>query len=305
MSIMTIGDTPPAPAAALSSAVADNDPQPLSLMEASSGMTGYWTEKVVLVTGSSSGLGRALAKAFARSGAHVVVSARSADALETVAADLRSFGTQVLAIPADVTQLDQVDSLIEQTVKHFGRLDVLVNNVGRSTRGALLEITPEDFASLMDINFLSVVRCTRAAVPHLIRSHGHLVNIGSLSGKSASRYVGAYSATKFALAAYTQQLRLELRPQGVHVLLVSPGPIARDDSTQRHSDKLAGLPARAAKPGAGVRISPVRPERLSQAILKACRRGQPELIYPPLARLFIAVIQLFPRLGDWLVRRMT
>lgn len=302
---MTIGDTPPAPAAALSSAVADNDPQPLSLMEASSGMTGYWTEKVVLVTGSSSGLGRALAKAFARSGAHVVVSARSADALETVAADLRSFGTQVLAIPADVTQLDQVDSLIEQTVKHFGRLDVLVNNVGRSTRGALLEITPEDFASLMDINFLSVVRCTRAAVPHLIRSHGHLVNIGSLSGKSASRYVGAYSATKFALAAYTQQLRLELRPQGVHVLLVSPGPIARDDSTQRHSDKLAGLPARAAKPGAGVRISPVRPERLSQAILKACRRGQPELIYPPLARLFIAVIQLFPRLGDWLVRRMT
>ena len=95
------------------------------------------------------------------------------------------------------------------------------------------------------------------------------------------------------------------QPQGVHVLLVSPGPIAREDRTQRHADKLEGLPARAAKPGAGVRISPVRPEKLSQAILKACRRGQPELIYPPLARLFIAVIQLFPRLGDWLVRKMT
>jgi NAD(P)-dependent dehydrogenase (short-subunit alcohol dehydrogenase family) len=298
--------TNPSPALAmLMSIVAESPPAPLSLMEAPTGTAGYWTGKVVLVTGSSSGLGRALAETFARSGARVVLSARSADALELAADDLRALGAQVLAIPADVTQSDQVDSLIDQTIKHFGRLDVLVNNVGRSTRGKLIETTPEEFAELMDINFLSAVRCTRAAAPHLIRSRGHLVNIGSLSGKSASRYVGAYSATKFALAAYTQQLRLELQPQGVHVLLVSPGPIAREDRAPRHADRLEGLPARAAKPGAGVRISPVRPEKLSQAILKACRRRQPELIYPPLARLFIAVIQLFPRLGDWLVRKMT
>lgn len=304
---MTRGDAFPVTSAAMAmSAVVDNDPPPpLSLMEAPASASGYWAGKTVLVTGSSSGLGRTLAEAFARAGTNVVVSARSAEALETVAAELRSLGASVAAIPADVTRQDQVDNLIEQTVRQFGRLDVLVNNVGRSTRGALLDTTPEEFASLMDLNFLSAVRCTRAAAPHLIRSHGHLVNIGSLSGKSASRYVGAYSATKFALAAYTQQLRLELQPQGVHVLLVSPGPIAREDQTQRHADKLEGLPARAAKPGAGVRISPVKPEKLSQAILKACRRRQPELVYPPLARLFIAVIQIFPRLGDWVVRKMT
>jgi NAD(P)-dependent dehydrogenase (short-subunit alcohol dehydrogenase family) len=266
---------------------------------------GYWSGKVVLITGGSSGLGRALAEAFARQGAQVVVSARTADALEAVAGELRSTGAQVLAIPADVTQQDQVEKLVERTVQHFGRLDVLVNNVGRSTRGTLMETTPEDFANLMEINFLSVVRCTRAALPHLIRSQGQVVNIGSLSGKTASRYVGAYAATKFALAAYTQQLRLELQPQGVHVLLVSPGPIVRDNAGDRYGNQMEGLPARAAKPGAGVRISPVRPEKLSQAILNACRRRQPELIYPPLARLFIAVIQLFPRLGDWLVRKMT
>jgi NAD(P)-dependent dehydrogenase (short-subunit alcohol dehydrogenase family) len=304
---MTLGDTPSASAAAVSmSAVADKIPaQPLSLMESPAGAGGYWAEKVVLVTGSSSGLGRALAEAFARSGANIVLAARSIDALEAVAADLRSLGTQVLAIPADVTRQDQVENLFAQVVKQFGRLDVLVNNVGRSTRAPLLETTPEDFATLMDINFLSAVRCTRAAVPLLIHSRGHLVNIGSLSGKSASRYVGAYAATKFALAAYTQQLRLELEPLGVHVLLVSPGPIARDDLSQRYAGQLEGLPARAAKPGAGVRISPIRPEKLSQAILKACRRRQAELVYPPMARLFIAVIQLFPRLGDWLVRKMT
>jgi len=265
----------------------------------------YWSGKVVVVTGGSSGLGRALAEAFARSGADVVVSARSIAPLESVAAELRGFGTHVAAIAADVTRQEQVDSLIGQTVARFGRLDVLVNNVGRSTRGALADTSAEEFAELMDINFYSAVRCTRAALPHLIRNRGHLVNIGSLSGKSASRYVGAYSATKFALAAYTQQLRMELRGQGVHVMLVSPGPISREDSGRRYADKMEGLPERAAKPGAGVRISPVRPERLAAAILKACRRRQPELIYPPLARLFIAAIHLFPRLGDWMVRKMT
>src|SRR5262249_1041308 len=133
----------------------------------------------------------------------------------------------------------------------------------------------------------------------------HLVNIGSLSGKSASRYVGGYAVTKFALAAYTQQLRLELGPQGVHVLLVSPGPLSREDAGHRYSDQVKGLPPEARKPGAGVRMQLIEPAKLSRAILQACRRRQPELTYPRMAKLFIAVIQLFPRLGDWLIRKMT
>ncbi|MCC7083980.1 MAG: SDR family NAD(P)-dependent oxidoreductase [Pirellulales bacterium] len=265
----------------------------------------YWTGKVAIVTGGSSGFGRSLAAAFARSGAHVVISARSYEALESAADELRRFGTQILAVPADITQNNQVESLVEHTIRHFGRLDVLVNNAGRSARGTAIDVSPEEFNQLLDLNFLGAVRCTRAAMPHLLRSRGHLVNIGSLSGKSASRYVGAYAATKFALAAYTQQLRLELSPQGVHVMLVSSGPIERRDAGQRYSDRLQGLPAQAAKPGAGVRINPINPDKLSRAILVACRRRQPELIFPAMAGLFFAVLQLFPRLGDWLVRRMT
>ncbi len=288
------------------SAVAAMDPPKSDIVpEEAVRRVGYWSNKVAIVTGSSSGLGRALAEAFARAGANVVVSARSPDALEVVAADLQKFGTQVVAIPADVTDESQVELLIDRTVHRFGRIDVLVNNVGRSARGTALDTSPSDFAELMDINFLSAVRCTRAAAPHLARSRGHLVNIGSLSGKSASRYLGAYSATKFALSAYTQQLRLELEPQGLHVLLVSPGPIEREDAGRRYVDQLDGLPARAAQPGGGARIPRTRPEKLSEAILRACRRRQPELVYPPLARLFIGLIQLFPRLGDWLVRKMT
>src|SRR6185437_15073130 len=118
-------------------------------------------------------------------------------------------------------------------------LDVLVNNAGRSARRAVLDTTPEDFQELMDLNLISVVRLTRAAVPHLLKTAGHLVNIGSLSGKIATRYMGAYPATKYALAAYTQQLRLELGPQGLHVLLVSPGPIARDEPRAHAAEELA------------------------------------------------------------------
>lgn len=304
---VTITNMPtPVPTSASSSTIVEDAHQPAP--ETAAGpvpRSGYWAKKVVLVTGGSSGLGRSIAEAFAREGADIVVSARSTETLLSAAQRLREYGTQVLAIAADVTRQDEVQSLIDQTVQQLGRLDVLVNNVGRSERAAVLDVTPEDFENLMALNFLGVVRCTRAAAPHLIRNRGHLVNIGSLSGKSASRYVGAYSVTKFALAAYTQQLRLELGPMGVHVLLVSSGPIARDDAGQRYGDQLGGLPASAAKPGAGVRIRAVRPERLAEVVLKACRRRQPEVVYPAIARLLFAVMQLFPRAADWIVRKWT
>jgi NAD(P)-dependent dehydrogenase (short-subunit alcohol dehydrogenase family) len=265
----------------------------------------YWVGKVALVTGSSGGLGFAVAEAFARAGASVVISARSADTLETAAEELRKLGGEVLAVPADVTHSEQVDALVEQAIARFGRLDVLVNNVGKSARGTALETTPDEFAQALDLNFLSAVRCTRAAAPHLVKTRGHLVNIGSLSGKAAARFLGAYSASKFALAAYTQQLRLELADSGLHVLLVSPGPIEREDAGRRYAHQMEGLPASAAKPGGGAKIPRIRADKLAAEILHACRGRRPELIYPRLARVFIGVIQLFPRLGDWLIRRVT
>ena len=103
----------------------------------------------------------------------------------------------------------------------------------------------------MDLNLVALVRMTRAAMPHLLDSHGYLVNIGSLAGKTAARYMGAYSATKFAVSAYSQQLRLELGARSPHVLLVSPGPIARDEPRTHSAEKLAGLPPSAASPAAG------------------------------------------------------
>ncbi|HEX4149641.1 MAG TPA: SDR family NAD(P)-dependent oxidoreductase [Pirellulales bacterium] len=264
-----------------------------------------WQGKVALVTGASGGLGLAISQAFAAAGAHVVMAARGTAALERAAQELTRQGGQVLAIPADVTRGEDVEHLLGQTLERFGRLDVLVNNAGRSARRAVLDTTPEDFQQLLELNLLAVVRCTRAAAPHLLASGGHLVNIGSLAGKSASRYLGAYPASKFALTAYTQQLRLELGPQGLHVLLVCPGPIARDQPPVAAKPSVSGLPDSALRPGAGVKTRAVRPEKIAAAILRACQRRQGELVFPPAARVLFALMQLSPRLADWLVRVTT
>ncbi|HUY87157.1 MAG TPA: SDR family NAD(P)-dependent oxidoreductase [Pirellulales bacterium] len=270
----------------------------------------YWQGKVALVTGGSSGLGRAIAEAFASAGARVVIAARHAEALEQTAAQLAQNGRQVLPIAADVTRQEDVERLVTRTIDEFGRLDVLVNNAGRSMRRPVLDTTPEDFQQLMELNLIGLVRTTRAAAPHLLASRGHLVNIGSLAGKSAARWIGAYPATKFAVSAYSQQLRLELGPQGLHVLLVCPGPIARDEprddsSREIRGDDAAGVPARALQPGAGVKTKAIRPDRLAAAILRSCEKRKAELIVPPAARLLFTLLQLSPRLGDWIVRKKT
>jgi len=266
---------------------------------------GFWRDKVVLVTGGSSGLGRVIAEAFAEAASKVVIAALEADAVEAAANELSRQGSHVLGVHADLTRQEDVDSLFAQALDRFGRLDVLVNNAGRSMRGKLLDTTPEQFRELMELNLIALVRCTRAGVPHLLKQRGHVVNIGSLASKSAARWVGAYPATKFAVAAYSQQLRLELGPEGLHVLLVCPGPVARDDPRLYPLEGLEDVPERARRPGAGVKVGAIPPKKLARAILKACRRRQPELVVPAKARLLFALGQLWPTLGDWIVLRKT
>ncbi len=265
----------------------------------------YWQDKVVLVTGGSSGLGRVIADAFAQACAKVVIVGLEADAVRQAAEEMRSTGGNVLGIQADITRQEDVDRLFAEAIGHYGGLDVLVNNAGRSMRGKVLDTTPEQFRDLMELNLIALVRCTRAAVPHLLRRQGHVVNIGSLAAKSAARWVGAYPATKFAVAAYSQQLRLELGPEGLHVLLVCPGPIQRDNPRLYPLAGLEDVPESARAPGAGVHVHAIPPQRLAADILKACERRQPELVLPGKARLLFAISQLWPSLGDWIVRRKT
>jgi len=255
-----------------------------------------------LVTGASSGLGLAIAKAFSQRGARVVISARRAEPLQQAAKEL---GANVVPIAADVTSQEDVEGLHEEITDHFGKLHLLCNCVGQSTRGKVLDTTVEDFQKLLEINFLAAVRTTGCFASLLLKDRGHVVNIGSLASKLAPRFLGGYPASKFALAAYSQQLRLELGPQGLHVLLVCPGPILRDDPTSRYDEESADLPSAAQLPGAGAKLRGIDGDWLAKRIVTACERRQPELVVPWKARLLAAISQLSPKTGDWLLRNST
>lgn len=266
---------------------------------------GYWSGKVAIVTGASGGLGFHLAQKLAEQGANVVLAARTQETLEAAAAKLSGLPGRAVPIVCDVTRDEDVTALVNRTLAEFGKLDLLINNAGLSVRQAILDTTPDDFQKLMELNLLATVRCTRAAAQHLIAAKGHLVNIGSLSGKTASRWLGAYPASKFAVTAYTQQLRLELAEQGLHVLLVCPGPIARDDDRVRSPEELAKLPPEARKPGGGVKTNRIRPDVLAEKILHACEHRRRELIVPWYARIIFTLMQTNATLADWLVRKLT
>lgn len=263
------------------------------------------SQKCALITGASSGLGLAISRQCLHAGMKVALVARDEAKLQHAMSSLHVPADQTLAVAADITQQADVDRLAARVQQEWGRLDVLVNCAGKSSRGKIEDTTPEQFQELWELNFLAAVRCTRALLPLLLEARGHIVQIGSLAAKGASKYLGAYPASKFALAAYSQQLRIELADRGVHVLLVCPGPIARDDAGQRYAEQSTDLPESAKQPGGGVKLKGIPPDDLAKKILLACDRRQPELVIPAKARLLFAINQLWPSLGDWITKRMT
>jgi len=267
-------------------------------------MSNYWQGKAAIVTGGSAGLGLAIAQALAAAGASVMIAARDPAKLQAAVDSLQTCG-DIHGQVCDVSQQEQVDQLIAAALDRWGKIDLLVNNVGRSHRGRIVDVTPEQHAEFFETNFLTAVRCTKAALPALEKSQGHLVNIGSLAAKTASRFLGAYATSKFPLAAFSQQLRLELAETGVHVLLVCPGPIKRDDAGARYNEQAADLPDAAKQPGGGAKIKGLAPDKVALAILKACQRRTPELVMPGKARLLFTLSSWWPRLGDWVLRKMS
>jgi uncharacterized protein len=265
----------------------------------------YWQRKICLVTGASSGLGLSISRALASRGARVVMNARSVGPLNDAAEILKAAGGDVTCCAGDVTSQADVERIAETVRADFGEIDLLCNCAGQSTRQAVLDTTPEDFQQLWEANFLSTVRMTRAFSADLLTRQGHVVNIGSLASKVAPRFYGGYPASKFAVAAYSQQLRLELGPQGLHVLLVCPGPIKREDNSPRYQTSTTNLPESAQQPGGGAKLRGIDPDWLAERILTACERRQAEVIVPAKVRLLLVLSALSPRLGDWILTKST
>ncbi|GJE44421.1 SDR family NAD(P)-dependent oxidoreductase [Methylobacterium soli] len=177
-------------------------------------------DKIVIVTGSGSGIGAATARRFAREGARVVLNGRTREKLDRIAADLDPQRTLVL--PGDVSDQASAEALISAAIQRFGRLDVLVNNAGVAPTGPFLDASVADWRKVMAVDVDGVFFCTRAALPHLIEARGAIVNVSSVSGLGGDWNMSFYNAAKGAVTNLTRSLALELGQKGVRVNAVNP-----------------------------------------------------------------------------------
>jgi len=255
-------------------------------------------DQVVIITGASSGIGRALALQLAGEGAKVVLAARRAELLEQVAASCRQAGGEALVIPTDITDEIQCRTLVEKTIAAFDRLDLLVNNAGLAVIARL-----EDYYDLslfrhtMNVNFYGAVYCTYYALPHLIRSHGRIVAVSSLGGKAPLPYNSPYIASKFAMHGFFDSLRIELNQHEVSVTIVCPYWVVTGfHEAQMDKD---GVP-RGASGRAIYSKKMMTSERCAEVILRAAYRRQREVIMGP-GRLIAWLKLLAPGLLDRIV----
>jgi NADP-dependent 3-hydroxy acid dehydrogenase YdfG len=182
--------------------------------------------KVALVTGASRGIGQATARLLAGHGADVIITARSAPELESLAAEIGSFGREALVVPADVSEEADVARLQEQALARFGRVDILVNNVGVGKYGPISDLTIADYDWMMDSNMRSSFLCTHAFLPGMLaRRQGWIVFVGSVAGLKGLPGEAVYNATKFAQYGFAQSLDYETREQGVKVTYLAPGGV--------------------------------------------------------------------------------
>jgi 3-oxoacyl-[acyl-carrier protein] reductase len=183
--------------------------------------------RVAVVTGGTRGIGLAIARTLAQDGAGVVVAARRGDDVARVAGEL---GPHSLGVACDVRRVEDCERLVARTVENFGRLDILINNAGLGVFAPVEAMSLEDWHRQIETNLDGVFYCCRAALPHIKKMRGWIINIGSLAGKNAFAGGAAYNASKFGLLGFSEALMLEVRHDGVRVSCVMPGSVATDFS---------------------------------------------------------------------------
>ena len=181
-------------------------------------------DKVIIITGASSGIGKALAEELAKRGANLVLAARQYVTLCEITAELEAkYGVKALAIQADVTKESDCEMLIKQTLTTFGKIDILINNAGLSMRALFSDVDLAVLKNLMDVNFWGTVYCTKYALPEILKTKGSIIGVSSIAGYRGLPGRTGYSASKFAMNGFMESLRTELLKTGVHVMVACPG----------------------------------------------------------------------------------
>jgi len=255
-------------------------------------------ERTVIVTGASSGIGEATARAFGRVGDRVVLVARRVDRLQQVAAGL----PDSLVVPADLSKSEDIARVAAEVLARYGRVDVLVNNAGLGKYDWLERLPEEDIRTEVQVNLLAPILLTRAVLPAMqAQGRGVVINVASVAGKIGTPTMSIYNAAKFGLGGFSEALRREVGPQGIHVCVIYPGPVVGTELGARRT-KGTGLTAVSARfrrlPGLQTNT-----QRVARAIVGLADRPRPRLVIPTLYGVAIALNALFPSLIDRVVSR--
>jgi 3-hydroxybutyrate dehydrogenase len=232
--------------------------------------------RTAVITGGGRGIGEAIARALAQAGVAVVVASRSTDRIDAVAAALRAAGHEAHALPCDVTQEASVEALFNGATERLGSIDILVNNAGAAHSSPLKRTTLEDWRHILDVNATGTFLCTRAFLPHMIeRGHGRIVNIASVAGLSATRYIAAYAAAKHAVVGLTRAAAAEAAAAGVTVNAVCPAYVDTD-MTRESVDRIVRTTGRSHEDALRAIIGTlpqqrlIQPSEVAHAVLGLC-----------------------------------
>ena len=250
--------------------------------------TEFLRDKIAIVTGASSGIGRATALALAKEGACVALTARRESSLRELADEIERMGRKTIVLPTDVTQRGQVESMAQAVLSQWGRVDILIANAGEYIQGPIVDLDPAELQRSLDVNYFGGVYCIKAVLPAMLaQKSGHILTVTSMDGKIGLPPDAPYVSAKFALTGFCEVLRQEVSDQGIAVTNVLPG---RVDTVMIEHLRFSW-------------VSPkISPESVARSIIDAIRKRKPIVIVPPQAKLLYYINVFAPRLSDRLSR---
>jgi short-subunit dehydrogenase len=254
-------------------------------------------DKIVLITGASSGFGADAAKLFAREGATVVLTARRVDRLQALAEEIRQAGGEALAVPVDITQRAEVELMVKTVLEVYGRIDILFNNAGFGRLDWLEKLEPgRDIEAQIAVNLTGLIQVTRFVLPHMyLQRAGHIINMASVAGHIAAPLYTIYAATKYGVRGFTDALRREAAPFGIKVSGIYPGPAVTEFS-QHTGDH--PIKRRLKLP----RFLSMTSEAVARRTVRLARHPRRTVILPWYYRLAFLIDRLSPGLVDWFLK---
>jgi len=254
-----------------------------------------FSNKVVLITGASSGIGKDSAIKFAGEGAKVVLVSRSKEKLEAVANEIKQFNQDVLVIPTDVSSKEQVKNAVNKTIEKFGQIDVLFNNAGSSEVGLVEDADfVEKVKKLFEVDFLGTVYFTKEVLPVMKKQgSGHIMNMSSVVGRKAFPHFGAYSSIMHAITGFTASLRQELRGSRINVSVIHPALTQTPLLEHVRQEDM---------PPPFKRFTPIPVDQVGKAVLDGVYNNRPRIIVPFQPKLMLLADAVSPKIGDLIVR---